>query len=29
MSGYVLDSVTTGMYATVPLVVTYIALTMA
>ncbi|WP_054854349.1 hypothetical protein [Vulcanisaeta distributa] len=28
MSGYVLDSVTTGIYTTVPLVITYIALTM-
>ncbi|GAB6947760.1 hypothetical protein JCM16161A_18900 [Vulcanisaeta sp. JCM 16161] len=29
MSGYVLDSIITGVYATVPLVITYIALTMA
>ena len=29
MSGYVLDSIVTGMYATVPLIITYIALTMA
>lgn len=28
MSGYVLDSVVTGIYTTVPLVITYIALTM-